>query len=148
MILAMRTIIQMFNRVLMLRPALLVNRTDYGYDSELNFDALLLEGYFCHACSPYLDLTCDVGGICTNVQWLGYTCDNDFRVSMTKKFNLEIAAADDIASDPNSIVLKEDVAHRFIASENTIGFGTVHFYFSKTVFHVDYSKYHPQKRTL
>jgi hypothetical protein len=30
--------------------ALLANRTDCGFDSELNFDALLLGGYFCHVC--------------------------------------------------------------------------------------------------
>ena len=28
--------------------ALLLNRTDCEYDSELNFDQLLLGGYFCH----------------------------------------------------------------------------------------------------
>ena len=33
--------------------ALLLNRTDCEYDSELNFDQLLLGGYFCHICLPY-----------------------------------------------------------------------------------------------
>jgi len=60
--------------------ALLADRTDCGYDSELNFDALLLGGYFCHICLPEQDLTCSGGGSCTNVQWSGYICDNEFQI--------------------------------------------------------------------
>merc|ERR1712176_971229 len=60
--------------------ALLANRTDCGYDSELNFDALLLGGYFCHTCLPEQDQACDGGGSCQNVQWLGYICDNEFLI--------------------------------------------------------------------
>merc|ERR1712071_341201 len=58
---------------------LLANRTDCGYDSELNFDALLLGGYFCHVCLPDNPTAgCGGGGICSNVQWDGYLCDNEF----------------------------------------------------------------------
>merc|ERR1711865_853832 len=60
--------------------ALLANRTDCEYDSELNFDALLLGGYFCHVCLPEQDLTCAGGGSCTNIQWTGYICDNEFQI--------------------------------------------------------------------
>merc|ERR1712127_235421 len=61
--------------------ALLANRTDCGYDSDLNFDALLLGGYYCHVCLPRNDgSSCDAGGICANVQWEGFTCDNEYHV--------------------------------------------------------------------
>ena len=44
------------------QAALLANRTDCEYDSDLNFDALLLGGYYCHACLPRNDgSTCDAG---------------------------------------------------------------------------------------
>ena len=59
--------------------AQLANRTDCEYDSELNFDQLLLGGYFCHRWLPYGDgSACDAGGICANVQWNGFTCDNEY----------------------------------------------------------------------
>merc|ERR1712071_459964 len=59
--------------------ALLANRTDCGYDSDLNFDALLLGGYYCHKCLPNNHgSSCDPGGTCANVQWQGFTCDNEF----------------------------------------------------------------------
>ena len=61
--------------------ALLLNRTDCEYDSELNFDQLLLGGYFCHICLPYANgSACDAGGNCANVQWNGFTCDNEYFV--------------------------------------------------------------------
>eukprot|EP00581_Thalassiosira_minuscula_P001325 CAMPEP_0183743662 /NCGR_PEP_ID=MMETSP0737-20130205/65330_1 /TAXON_ID=385413 /ORGANISM="Thalassiosira miniscula, Strain CCMP1093" /LENGTH=1037 /DNA_ID=CAMNT_0025979285 /DNA_START=500 /DNA_END=3613 /DNA_ORIENTATION=- len=61
--------------------ALLANRTDCGYESDLNFDALLLGGYYCHACLPRNHgSSCDAGGTCANVQWRGFTCDNEFYV--------------------------------------------------------------------
>lgn len=42
--------------------ALLANRTDCEYDSDLNFDALLLGGYYCHVCLPRNDgSSCDAG---------------------------------------------------------------------------------------
>ena len=60
---------------------LLLNRTDCEYDSELNFDQLLLGGYFCHICLPYANgSACDAGGNCANVQWNGFTCDNEYFV--------------------------------------------------------------------
>merc|ERR1711865_169232 len=60
--------------------ALLANRTDCEFDSDLNFDQLLLGGYFCHPCLPDQDSACSGGGTCTNVQWRGYVCDNEFQV--------------------------------------------------------------------
>ncbi len=61
--------------------ALLANRTDCEFDSELNFDALLLGGYFCHVCLPQNHgSSCDYGGNCKNIQWQGFTCDNEFYV--------------------------------------------------------------------
>jgi len=61
--------------------ALLANRTDCEYDSELNLDALLLGGYYCHVCLPRNHgSSCDAGGTCANVQWQGFTCDNEYYV--------------------------------------------------------------------
>jgi hypothetical protein len=64
------------------RAALLLNRTDCGIDSELNFDALLLGGYLCHTCLPD---NCRNGGKCSNVQWEGYTCDNEYHIASGKE---------------------------------------------------------------
>ena len=62
---------------------LLANRTDCDYDSELNFDALLLGGYYCHTCLPRNQgSSCDAGGACANVHWNGFTCDNEFYVDI------------------------------------------------------------------
>ncbi|KAL7541023.1 hypothetical protein ACHAXR_010569 [Thalassiosira sp. AJA248-18] len=61
--------------------ALLASRTDCDYFSELNFDALLLGGYYCHVCLPRNHgSSCDAGGTCANVQWEGFTCDNEYYV--------------------------------------------------------------------
>ena len=61
--------------------ALLANRTDCEVDSELNFDALLLGGYYCHPCLPRNEgASCDAGGTCRNVQWRGFVCDNEYIV--------------------------------------------------------------------
>ena len=62
---------------------LLSNRTDCERDSELNFDALLLGGYYCHSCLPHNHgSSCDLGGKCANIQWQGFTCDNEFYVDL------------------------------------------------------------------
>lgn len=66
--------------------ALLANRTDCGYDSELNFDALLLGGYYCHTCLPEQDLTCDNGGLCSNVQWRFTVLENSMGVGLCSSF--------------------------------------------------------------
>jgi len=60
--------------------ALLAFRTDCESNSSLNFDALLLGGYLCHRCLPDSCAMRD-GGKCTNVQWAGYTCDNEIIIS-------------------------------------------------------------------
>ena len=100
--------------------ALLEDRTDCGYDSELNFDALLLGGYFCHLCLPELDLTCDYGGTCSNVQWRGFTCDNEFVLSLTKEKEIKVASADGTEVEPSSIRLKKGMTYRFTVIENDV----------------------------
>jgi hypothetical protein len=104
--------------------ALLANRTDCEYDSELNFDALLLGGYFCHLCLPEQDQTCDAGGICTNIQWQGYVCDNEFYIvngNKTKESiggisgvsNYLLTTANGTAVDPRQLILKAGMEYRF-----------------------------------
>ncbi|GMH84930.1 hypothetical protein TrST_g12806 [Triparma strigata] len=51
---------------------LLSNRTDCEVDGTLNFDALLLGGYYCHACLP--DPCEGEGKVCENIQWMGARC--------------------------------------------------------------------------
>ena len=65
--------------------ALLANRTDCWYDSPLNFDALLLGGYYCHTCLPD---GCFDGGSCSNVQWEGFTCSNEYHVGTDTNSNV------------------------------------------------------------
>ena len=96
--------------------ALLANRTDCGLDSDLNFDALLLGGYFCHRCLPEQNLACDQGGLCSNVQWLGYVCDNEFTVSADDLTVLR--DANGTAIDPYSLQLYRDVTYRFTVNGN------------------------------
>lgn len=60
--------------------ALLAFRTDCEWNSSLNFDALLLGGYLCHRCLPDNCAMRD-GGRCTNIQWAGYSCDNEIIIS-------------------------------------------------------------------
>jgi len=93
--------------------ALLANRTDCEADSELNFDALLLGGYFCHKCLPEQDLTCDFGGVCSNVQWNGYVCDNEFLVQMNDGGLFELQDSNETTLDPNMLELKRGVTYRF-----------------------------------
>lgn len=99
--------------------ALLANRTDCEWDSELNFDALLLGGYFCHQCLPEQKLACDMGGVCTNVQWVGYTCGNEYVIQTGE--NAQIQTANGTLVDPSEVVLKDQVTYRF----TVVGDGTV-----------------------
>jgi hypothetical protein len=99
---------------------LLSNRTDCEYDSDLNFDALLLGGYYCHTCLPHNHgSSCDSGGTCLNVHWRGFTCDNEFYVDIdywddngpllivsSLHFNTTFA-------NDNKIVLARGVTYRF-----------------------------------
>ena len=97
--------------------ALLANRTDCEYDSELNFDALLLGGYFCHTCLPEKERTCGDGGTCTNVQWRGYICDNEFKIVADDESNLPgsylLQTMNGTNVDANELVLKPGVTYRF-----------------------------------
>mmetsp|Transcript_21670 Transcript_21670/g.43482 ORF Transcript_21670/g.43482 Transcript_21670/m.43482 type:complete len:1080 (+) Transcript_21670:120-3359(+) len=65
--------------------ALLASRTDCGLETDLNYDALLLGGYYCHVCLPGSEGkasggSCDKGGTCSNVAWAGAMCDNHYAV--------------------------------------------------------------------
>jgi hypothetical protein len=97
--------------------ALLANRTDCGYDSELNFDALLLGGYFCHVCLPEQEQTCDGGGSCRNVQWLGYACDNEFQIVANSEAGLQrsylLQTMDGTTLDASELVLKPGITYKF-----------------------------------
>lgn len=56
--------------------ALLANRTDCGPTSPLNFDQLLLGGYFCHHCLPDNDgAMCDGGETGTFVTMNSWSCE-------------------------------------------------------------------------
>jgi len=97
--------------------ALLANRTDCGYESELNFDALLLGGYFCHVCLPEQDQTCDGGGSCRNVQWQGYTCDNEYRIVANSDSGLPgsylLQTMDGTTINAIDLVLKPGITYKF-----------------------------------
>lgn len=111
--------------------ALLANRTDCGRTSDLNFDALLLGGYYCHRCLPYGGAECDTGGKCTNVQWNGYTCDNEYllteiggtKVSLQKSDGTLLSSTESSwsfsrKSSMSSLVLSENVTYRFTVRGN------------------------------
>jgi len=88
----------------------LANRTDCNATSELNFDALLLGGYYCHQCLPMnKGSMCDPGGECQNIQWNGYTCDNHFYVDST---SLKFYDAANVELDVIP-VLQPEVTYRF-----------------------------------
>lgn len=95
--------------------ALLANRTDCEYDSDLNFDVLLLGGYFCHECLPDgMRAECDSGGTCTNVQWDGYICDNEFVVVIDEETNsMILQRSDGEEVDTSSILLNHGITYRF-----------------------------------
>lgn len=99
--------------------ALLANRTDCGYFSELNFDQLLLGGFFCHPCLPHDNgALCDAGGICRNEQWLGYMCDNELYVTSDSN-GIVLARPDGSVVDPDSVSLRQGVTYRFTVEGNT-----------------------------
>jgi len=97
--------------------ALLAYRTDCEYDSELNFDALLLGGYLCHVCLPEKELACDAGGTCTNVQWVGYTCDNEYAIKQNNE-DYELLDMNGNSIDPDSLLLKPGTTYRFTVSDD------------------------------
>lgn len=94
--------------------ALLADRFDCEYNSSLNFDALLLGGYYCHQCLPFGGAECDFGGKCENVQWLGYVCDNEFLVMKDDSTGeVQLTYPDKQVVDLDSIALKSGVTYRF-----------------------------------
>ena len=103
--------------------ALLANRTDCEPESDLNFDALLLGGYYCHQCLPANNgAMCDAGGVCRNVQWQGYVCDNEYIVRVdpaTGGISLfEPDGTSPIA--PEDIKLKHGVTYRFTIRDSSM----------------------------
>ena len=91
--------------------ALLANRTDCGYESELNFDALLLGGFYCHTCLPMDNgAMCESGGVCQNIQWLGYTCDNHFYVD---SMSLSVSTSSSTLVKKKKLIIDSDVKYRF-----------------------------------
>lgn len=93
--------------------ALLANRTDCGATSALNFDALLLGGYFCHTCLPRdMGASCDRGGLCTNVQWRGFTCDNDFAL-VERDGALRLELPDGTLVETNEVAARRGAVYRF-----------------------------------
>jgi len=97
--------------------ALLANRTDCEYDSELNFDALLLGGYFCHVCLPEQEKTCQGGGTCTNVQWRGYICDNEFKIIADEDSGLPgsylLQTMNGTNVDASQLLLESGITYKF-----------------------------------
>lgn len=95
--------------------ALLANRTDCGLTTDLNYDQLLLGGYFCHQCLPDQDKSCDRGGVCSNVQWDGYICDNEFAIvgDASDVAKTVVQSMDGTEVDPNSVMLRNGVTYRF-----------------------------------
>jgi len=97
--------------------ALLQSRTDCHENSSLNYDALLLGGYFCHTCLPD---SCNNGGVCANVQWLGYTCDNEFFLTRSAATNWEYALElapnhpNKSSFNPRDLILELGRAYDFI----------------------------------
>jgi len=96
----------------------LANRTDCEYDSELNFDALLLGGYYCHLCLPEAQgAGCDKGGVCENVQWDGYTCDNHYHVD-SDTLKVTTSGGDKVKG---TITMDPQVTYRFtVNGTNTV----------------------------
>jgi len=91
----------------------LVNRTDCEIDSELNFDALLLGGYFCHQCLPDQDTICDGSGRCSNVQWRGYTCDNEYNIIRNSEHQIVLQTTNQVDINPSTILLQTGETYRF-----------------------------------
>jgi len=121
--------VQSVNAGMNAAAALLANRTDCEVDSDLNFDALLLGGYYCHTCLPDQHLLCGGGttvdgdtstpGSCTNVQWEGYICDNEFQIVENTNTELpgrtyyQIQTMNGTNVDSSTLVLKRGVTYTF-----------------------------------
>ena len=94
--------------------ALLANRTDCGATSELNFDQLLLGGYYCHQCLPDGGAECDPGGVCTNILWLGYVCDNEFHITQDSENGaISVTTSNKTLLEEDNITLESGVVYRF-----------------------------------
>lgn len=94
--------------------ALLANRTDCDATSELNFDQLLLGGYYCHQCLPNGGAECDPGGVCTNILWLGYVCSNEYLISQDSENGaVSVTASNKTLLAEDFITLESGVVYRF-----------------------------------
>jgi len=91
----------------------LADRIDCDRTSELNYDALLLGGYYCHTCLPGSQgAECDAGGICSNVQWNGYTCDNEYLLVSDTDGNVDVMHPNKTVVNPSDITLLRGVTYR------------------------------------
>merc|ERR1712161_110797 len=76
-----------------------------------NFDALLLGGFYCHTCLPMDNgAMCESGGVCQNIQWLGYTCDNHFYVD---SMSLSVSTSSSTLVKKKKLIIDSDVKYRF-----------------------------------
>lgn len=57
-------------------------------------------------------MNCDTGGICSNVQWEGFTCDNEFFVTKNATGGIQLQNANGIALEPSVTQLLFDVTYR------------------------------------
>jgi hypothetical protein len=67
---------------------------------------------------PESELTCDSGGVCSNVQWEGYTCDNEYFVNTNNEAVVELQNANGNTLDPSLVTLTSGVTYRFTVFGN------------------------------
>ena len=103
--------------------AALANRTDCGWADPLNYDALLLGGFYCHTCLPD---PCPHGGTCSNVQWRGYTCDNSASVTVQRAATAPVlklvqASRSASAAAGGVLELQRGMTHRIVVDTAPLG---------------------------
>ena len=62
-------------------------------------------------------MNCDNGGVCSNVQWEGYTCDNEFFVQ-EENGSIQLLDGSGEALDPSDVTLMMGVTYRITAVGN------------------------------
>jgi hypothetical protein len=63
-------------------------------------------------------LTCDSGGVCSNVQWEGYTCDNEYFVNANSEGVVELQTTSGNTLDPSLVTLTSGITYRFTVFGN------------------------------
>ena len=104
--------------------ALLADRVDCEVDSDLNNDALLLGGYYCHHCLP--DPCVEHGGTCANIWWKGYTCTNK------RYLELDIQGAFTLSPAASAIANGVDHPVPEIAADLSLAAGPYHIVVNAT----------------